>query len=182
MKNFKFFLGALFVILMFSSCEEDDAISINNTPGLSIENRLSENSGPILIFGRYYGRCLAESCIEIFWTDGNNLLEDTVDAYPSSTSFYNGKFTRFMGSEEINTEKILSNIPSSLFLTKSSFNVVGTPDAGDWGGIYLQYKNGDLQKQWLVDINTRNIPKELRNYILDINKTVDKIQEINNLN
>ena len=182
MKNFKLFLATLLVLFVFSSCELDEAIPVSNTPDLTIEDRASKNRGLVLIFGRYYGRCLAESCIDIFWTNGNTLLEDKVDAYPSSTSFYNGKFTEIKGSEQIKTDELLSGFPESLFLTPSNFNVIGTPDAGDWGGIYLQYRDNNKQIQWLVDKNTRNIPKQLVAYINDVNDKVDEIQEISNLN
>jgi len=180
MKNFKLFLGALFVILIFSSCEVDEAIPINNTPDLSSEDRFSENRGPTITFGRYYARCFGNQCVETFKLIDITLLEDTVDKYPASGTYYQGNFIDFKGSEKVKTSEILSNFP--LELLDSKLITYGTPDAGDWGGIYLEYEDGNHHRYWFVDLYTKNIPKYLIEYVTLIDKKITEIGKINNLN
>jgi len=194
MRNFKVILGALFVLLMLSSCEDDEAIPITNSTSITIdevipinnstdtEGRFSKKINPTLIFGRFYGKCIGNSCIEIFKLNKGVLYEDVVDMYPVSTSFYEGKFLKVKDSDKIDTEHLMRTFPKSLLVTLDQFHVIGTPDAGDWGGIYLQYQDDRVQIQWLVDLKTENIPKELRTYILNVDKTVDKIGMLDNLN
>lgn len=36
-------------------------------------------------------------------------------------------------------------------LLKEKKTVIGQPDAGDWGGIYVEYNANGLRKLWLLD-------------------------------
>ena len=180
MKNFKLFLGALFVILTFSSCEVDEAIPINDASDLTIEKNISDNRGPTITFGRYYGRCLGNQCIETFKLIDITLLEDTVDKYPASGTYYQGNFVDFKGADKINTSEILPNFP--LELLDSKLVTYGTPDAGDWGGIYLEYQDGNYHRYFFIDLYTKNIPKYLIEYVAIIDKKITEIGKINNLN
>lgn len=184
MKNIKLFLSAVFVLLLFNSCENEDELFIVD-PIPDISERASDDlitRGATLTFGRYYGKCLGNSCIEIFKLNDGKLWEDVIDRFPSSDSFYEGRFTEFGGSEKINTEKLLRALPSELIKYRSNFNTIGEPDAGDAGGIYLEFQNLGIRKLWLIDLSKQDLPKHLAIYVELINNTIDEIGEINDLN
>jgi len=127
MKNLKLFLSTVFVLLLFNSCENEDELFIVN-PIPDISERASGDliiRGATLTFGRYYGKCLGNSCIEIFKLNDDKLWEDVIDGYPSSDSFYEGRFTEFNGSEKIKTELLFNELPLELFKYKSNFNTIG---------------------------------------------------------
>jgi len=183
MKNFKLYLLAVFVILLFNSCENEEDILVDTPTDTEILARNSNplaNRGPTITFGRYYGKCQGNQCVEIFRLIENTLLEDTVDNYPVLGSMYQGKFTSFKGSDRVETVRILPEFPIELLNSKRT--VFGTPDAGDWGGIYLEYQDAGVHRYWLVDLETSNINKSLRPYVELIDKTVNEINDINNLN
>ena len=74
----------------------------------------------------------------------------------------------------------MSNFP--LELLSSKLIIYGTPDNRDWGGIYLEYEDGNHHRYWFLDLKTKNIPKHLRAYVALIDKKITLIGEINNLN
>jgi hypothetical protein len=198
MKNFKLFLSVVFVMLLFNSCENDDGLFLKNSSpsdqslnpdiknlGPNNEAELNNedefvNVSPTLVFGRYYGKCQGNACIEIFKLYKSRLLEDTVDKYPGSGTFYQGKFVNFKGSDRIKTSDLLPSFP--LELLDSKIITYGTPDAGDWGGIYLEYQDGLHHRYWFLDLHPENIPKNLRAYVALIDETITEIGEINNQN
>lgn len=198
MKNLKLFLSVVFVVLLFNSCESDDGLFrgnssfANDSLSSDIKNLGPDNDteinvineaidvNPTLVFGRYYGRCQGNDCIEVFKLIKGRLLEDTADRYPTSETFYKGDFKSFKGSNKVELNDISSNFP--LELLDSKLTTYGTPDAGGWGGIYLEYQNGIEHRYWLLDLKTENIPKSLRAYVAIIDRKVTEIGEINNLN
>ena len=184
MKNLKLFLSAIFVFLLFNSCEKQDELFIDD-PFMDISERFSDDlitRGATLTFGRYYGKCLGNSCVEIFKLKDEKLWEDVIDGYPSSDSFYQGRYTEFNGSEKINTEKLLKTLPSELLKYRSDFNTIGAPDAGDTGGIYLEFQNPTVHKLWLIDLSNKDLPKNIVIYVDVINNTIDKIGEFDDRN
>jgi len=184
MKKLKLFLSVLFVLLLFSSCENEENLFIEN-PGSDTEiEAISTNElasrGPTITFGRYYGKCQGKACVEIFKLIDITLLEDSLDKYPTTGGFYQGSFRDFKGSEKIKTSDILPSFP--LELLDSKLIIYGTPDAGDWGGIYLEYQDGLHHRYWLLDLKVQNNPRNLRAYVSLIDKKITEIGEINNLN
>ena len=198
MKNLKLFLSVVFVLLLFNSCENEEDLFVDD-PSTDIEINAkianeSANRGPTITFGRYFGKCQGNSCVEIFRLIEFTLLEDVLDNYPSSQNSliknlntgelegkaYVGDFRPFKGSDKIKTSDILPNFP--LELLDSKIITYGTPDAGDWGGIYLEYQDGLHHRYWFLDLKNTNNPKHLREYVNLIDKKITEIGEINNLN
>ena len=127
-----------------------------------------------LIFGHFYGECIGEGCIEIFRLEQNQLLEDTKDIYPYSTSFYNGNYN-LLSQKKFNSAKdILNFFPNDLLLELST--VIGQPDAGDWGGLYIEYNYNGSRKFWLVDKMKSNVPSKYHAFIDKVNEKIQLIQ------
>ncbi|MCR5888785.1 hypothetical protein LRS06_13605 [Hymenobacter sp. J193] len=121
------------------SCAKD-----NPEKALTLENST-------VLFGSYYGECSGEECIEIYKLDtaAQSLAEDTKDEYPTSASPYAGAYTARTTAEFDAVKDLVQQIPLTL-LAKEDV-VIGQPDAGDWGGYYLEVQNGEQRRYWLID-------------------------------
>ncbi|MGB0896054.1 MAG: hypothetical protein ACPGU9_05905 [Flavobacteriaceae bacterium] len=163
---------------MTGSCYDDDEI---NSTTYDLENsEVRVARGITLVFGRYYGKCQGNACVELFMLQENTLREDNYDDLPVLGEFYSGNFIGFKGSEQVKIESLLSDFPQDmLYDSKSIYNTIGQPDNGDWGALYLEYHDVDIHKQFLIDIKQDNIPKAYRNYMELINATVDHVAKVN---
>ena len=177
MRNFKILVLVVMSLFLTNSCYDDEGVT-----SLESDSRVIEARGVTLKFGRYFGKCQGNSCVEIFMLQENILREDNTDHLPVNGEFYNGNFVDFKGSTTVKIDGVLSDFPKTLLNNKPMFNTIGQPNAGDWGGIYLEYQDVNTHKQYLIDLNRSNIPKELRIYVGLIDSTIDQIGEINNQN
>lgn len=122
------------------------------------------------MFGHFYSECEGEGCIDIFRLEQNRLLEDTRDEYPRSDRFYKGSYKQ-QTSEHFEAVKDLKDFfPNELLSEKK--NIIGEPDAGDSGGLYIEYNLDGTHQFWLLDLNKRNVPAK---YHAFIDKVVEKI-------
>lgn len=153
----------IFAICLFlfaiSSCKKDNAIL---------------STSDYLIFGHFYGECSDEKCIEIFKLEQNHLFEDTKDIYPNSTRFYNGNYILLSQKQFVGVNDLLNFFPSDLLL--ESKTVIGQPDAGDWGGLYIEYNFNGTRKFWLLDQMKSNIPLKYHNFIDKVNEKIKMLQ------
>lgn len=160
MKNIKYLLFSLFALLFLSACNSDDDAAHTNPE--------------YLIFGHFFGECIGEGCVEIFKLDANKLYEDSNDIYPGQSDFYNGNFIELSEDLFNKVNGLMDEFPSALL--DESEVVIGIPDAGDWGGLYIEYKSGDVHDFWLLDLMKTNVPTEYHDFIDDVQ---DKILLIN---
>jgi hypothetical protein len=130
-----------------------------------------------LVFGRFYGMCDGADCIGIYRIDKEKLYEDTLDNYPSNNNIYDGKFVELTRNKFLDTKNIINYFPQKLLTEKST--VIGTPDAGDWGGLYIEYNFGNIHKFWLVDQMKSNVPEEYHDFIDMVNEKIDNLQQRN---
>lgn len=61
-------------------------------------------------------------------------------------------------------------------LLNESKKVIGQPDAGDWGGIYIEIKTGETHKFWLIDKMRSNVPKEYHAFLDKVEEKINLIQ------
>ena len=150
-----FYPGLLILTLgFFTSCDKED----------------DHTSAKVdyLIFGTFYGECGGEGCVEIFKIESDRLLEDKKDLYPGA-DFYPFDDFEVLPHEKFELVKdLIDFLPPSLLQEESG--VFGQPDAGDWGGAYVEYKAGNIHKYWLLDQMESNMPEAF-------NVFVDKINE-----
>lgn len=122
-----------------------------------------------LIFGDFYGMCAGEQCVDIYKLGDSALYEDVNAHYPNSTELYDGQFTYQLSAQQYNATKDLIDVFPTGLLTESD-TVIGQPDAGDWGGYYVEYNFNGTRKFWLIDKMKENVPSEYHNF-------VDKMEE-----
>lgn len=128
-----------------------------------------------LVFGHFYGECVGESCVEIFLLNSDELTEDINDQYPDANSRYNGDFAISHADKFSLVKDLPDFIPSRLL--EEIQNRIGQPDAGDWGGLYIEYRKDGITKYWLIDQMKSNVPDYLHEFIDKVN---EKISYINN--
>ena len=123
-----------------------------------------------IIFGHFYGECKGEQCVEIFRLEKDKLFEDNKDKYPNRNDFYNGNYVQ-LSQQKLNDNKDLINSFPTDLLTETNI-VIGQPDAGDWGGLYIEYNFNGVRKFWLLDQMKSNVPVKYHNFIDKINEKI----------
>ncbi|XOV91778.1 MAG: hypothetical protein ACFHWX_16390 [Bacteroidota bacterium] len=158
MPNIQKIFIIVLVTFMFSSCEENNPNPKSN----------------YLIFGRFAGFCTGENCIRIFKLDSSQVSEDTLDKYPSRTDFYEGAFVKLNQSKFEIASTLFKNFPEEIFNEMDT--VFGCPDCADQGGYYLEVKQGELHKFWILDSNTGSIPEYLHIFIDELQGVLEQIE------
>jgi hypothetical protein len=79
MKN----IWILALLGLIASC---NSIETNDLEKQSVEN------DDYIVFGRFYGYCLGEKCIDIYKFTDQKILEDSRDQYPNYIESYPGSF------------------------------------------------------------------------------------------
>ncbi len=154
-------------ILIFASLTVFLFVSCNKERGTnSVLNNLT--------FGHFYSECDGEYCVEIFKLENDKLFEDTSGKYPSWDSFYEGSFEPLSQQKFDATQDLLDNVPADL-LNETDI-VIGMPDAGDGGGLYIACTVNGIQKFWLLDQWESNVPAQYHNFIDKVNEKIAQLQ------
>jgi hypothetical protein len=135
---------------------------------------VAESESDYLVFGHFFGFCGGEKCIEIFKLTDDRLFEDTTDTYPQAGVFYDGRFVALSQQKFEAVKDIRNAIPQALFTETD--NVIGIPDAGDWGGFYIEYKAEGVRKVWLLDTNKQYVPADYHAFIDLLREKIDLLQ------
>lgn len=168
-------LIALLGMFLLVTCTTDPVdVEIEENP----TDRISANTGPaIVVFGRYFGRCLGRDCVEIYKFDGQKLLEDISDKRPNMSNFYKGEFKHEVNLDtRLNLFKLLEVLPYDE-LNSGRSNIIGLPGNHDQGVYYLEYQDVFVRKFWIIDSDKSNIPKSLHAYSDLLGEMIDIIQE-----
>jgi hypothetical protein len=156
-----FILPLLSTLLILSACSKK-----NDTP---------KNDENYIIFGHFYGFCAGEECIEIYCLEENRLLEDKKDVYPNSFAYYDADFQEISSAQFNDVKDLMEFFPDTLLLINDV--TIGQPDAGDWGGLYVEYNVDGHRQFWLIDMSKDNVYTSLHPFVDKIN---EKIELINN--
>lgn len=153
--------------LILAACDKD--------PGCS---PIPENG--YMVFGHFYGECWGEGCVEIFKLENGKLYEDTLDRYPSTDGPYEGAYVELPASSYESVRDILGAFPEELLAEPE--HVIGQPDAGDWGGIYVEIiTSGDIEppmhRFWLLDQMDSNMPAVYNVFVDKINEKIAVIHQ-----
>lgn len=164
MRLYSFILFSI-IVLTGISCSEEKLVC---GTGLFVQ----------FTFGHFYGECIGEGCVEIFKIEDGKLYEDTLDIYPSSTHEYGGSYIQLSGEKYDAVRDLVDDFPQELYLIED--HVVGQPDAGDWGGIYVEIHHlGDFSRSgyWLLDQHEGNMPQALNDFVDKINTKIALINQ-----
>ncbi len=148
-----FFLFIITCMLFLLSCRK-------NNIGLSSEN--------YIVFGEFFGECEGATCVDIYRLEQDKLFEDLLDKYPAFDKYYSGAYKELSKAEFDKTKDLMDYFPEALL--SETDTVIGMPDAGDWGGIYIEYNYGTTRRFWILDLNKANVPVTYQEFI-------DKVHE-----
>ncbi|HEY3386867.1 MAG TPA: hypothetical protein VGK46_10175 [Saprospiraceae bacterium] len=159
-----YFLSGLSLVAL-SACDKDSDLA---------------NSGEFeyMIFGTFAGECGGEGCIEIFKLDNEHLFEDSTDVYPGQEHPYDGVYVQLPDEKFQLVKDLVDAFPSELYAEPET--VIGMPDAGDWGGAYVEmkFKNDPGRSGfWLLDQLDQNMPQVYNEFVDRINEKVTLIHE-----
>jgi hypothetical protein len=157
----KILLALLAGFILLTSCNKEDEIKLSD--------------GDYLIFGHFYGECFGEECVEIFRLENNRLLEDNKDTYPGQSAFYEGNYHELNHEKFEKVKDLIDFFPEGLL--NENDKVIGQPDAGDWGGLYIEYNYKGLRKFWLLDQMESNVPGYLHEFIDKVNEKIKLIND-----
>jgi hypothetical protein len=128
-----------------------------------------------LIFGHFYGECIGEQCVEIFKLTSSELSEDSNDQYPSQDNFYDGNFSLISNEKFELVKDTPLEFPSEFWNEENT--VIGQPDAGDWGGFYIEIKNEQGYDFWILDKMKPNVPVKYHSFIDLLNANIAQISD-----
>jgi len=165
MKNIPLFTLLVFIIASGIGCGKDcDATG--------------KGDFEYMVFGHFYGECGGEGCIEIYKIEDRQLFEDTLDIYPNSEQALSGAYVLLSEAKYELVKDLVKEFPDALY-TESDI-VIGMPDAGDWGGAYVEisYKNDpDHSGFWLLDQMESNMPQVYNDFVDRINEKIVLINQ-----
>ena len=130
------------------------------------------------VFGSFFGFCQGEGCIEIFKVERGQLYEDQRDQYPAvyGTEPYEGSYALRSSADYALAADLPGQLPEALFDEEEQ--VLGIPDAGDWGGWYVARRPAGGAWEWrYIDNNLSNVPSYLHGFVEEMRRTVDALQE-----
>lgn len=161
MKNYNWLMVMVFI--SFLSCEKNRECCV-------MPNQFTE-----FIFGTYYGECMGEACIETFKLEDERLFEDKNDNYA-------GPFP-YAGDWELLSDKLYEKVrylpnafPHALY--DETKTTIGMPDAGDWGGIYVEVETVEGNRfHWNIDTMEDNLPEYLHEFATAVQEAVMSINE-----
>jgi hypothetical protein len=157
MKKLSFLLAITMTIFM-TSCNDDDPNEANE----------------FVTFGRYYGFCQGEDCIQYFRVTKRKVFEYPDNCLPIPvSSCYETNPTELSDAKADIAESLIDNFPDALF--DESESTLGCPDCVDQGGLFIEIlKNGD-RRAWDIDQTKGNLPTYLHDYVDEINSVIDQM-------
>ena len=145
------FLIGLFCGIVVVSCTDS---------GIDPDNKLDKG---YLIFGSFFGECFGEECVEIFKIENGKVYEDINDNYPRYNMRYEGSYVELTAEKHNVVDDLIDYFPSRLL--EETETVLGEPDAGDWGGWYVEVRYDGEHRFWLIDNHTGNLPEYLESFV-----------------
>lgn len=122
---------------------------------ISCSDRDPEIDLSYIVFGSFHGECVGEQCVEIFKIKNRSLMEDSLDIYPSSQLLYSGSFIPLPDQSYQTVKDIFEVIPNGL--ASENDTVIGSPDAADQGGFYLELIVDGNNRFWLIDTDKQSV-------------------------
>ncbi|MBK8702771.1 MAG: hypothetical protein IPN33_03575 [Saprospiraceae bacterium] len=162
MKKTSWFFLFAFIIVAAAGCKHEN----DNSPSTTLD---------YFIFGHFFGECGGEQCVETFVIQDEKLYEDTLDDYPGIADFEDRQLVLLDNSIYNLVAGLPDQMPDELW--DETETTIGMPDAGDWGGIYVEVKRDGETRYWLIDHMDNNIPEYLHPFTDAIKEAIEEINE-----
>jgi hypothetical protein len=131
-----------------------------------------------MVFGHFYGECGGEGCVETYKIEDQRLFEDTLDLYPYYAQPAARSYIPLPDDKYELVKDLVAQFPDELYA--ESNHVIGQPDAGDWGGVYVEIKffnDPSHSGFWLLDQMESNMPQVYNEFVDKINEKIALINQ-----
>jgi len=162
MKNIKFILLTL-ISISLAAC------LINDEEGKPSVKPIATDD--YFVFGKFYGHCRGEKCIEIYKIENTKIYEDSLDQYPVGLSDFS--FVLDSDKKYQLAKNLANNFPAQLLATPDT--TLGMPDAYDQGGVYVERKINGVRKYWRLDNHNNNMPDYAVDFVANVTKVMDSL-------
>lgn len=113
--------------------------------------------------------------MEVFIIQNDKLYEDTLDDYPGIADFEDRQLVLLDNAAYAIAAGLPNQMPDELW--DETETTIGMPDAGDWGGIYVEVKRDGETRYWLIDHMDNNIPEYLHPFTDAIKEAIQEINQ-----
>lgn len=110
-----------------------------------------------IIFGDFYGFCLGDNCIDYYKIQNGILYKDLEDKYPNANMTYQFQ-VHPLPLEANSVMDIGAEIDSDIY---GEDPTIGSPDAMDQGGYYIEILSDGQKHQWRIDKIRQSVPDYL---------------------
>jgi hypothetical protein len=148
----------LAMAVLTASCEKKEAFEIDGAD--------------YLIFGRYYGECLGEGCVEIYKLTATTLFEDTTDGYAGIGPL---NFVELTSQQFSDVQGLSDAFP--LELLDAGVATLGCPDCADQGGLYIQISDNGNLSSWNIDQQLSAVPSYMHSFMDEVNAKITLVNE-----
>ncbi len=156
-------ISCLIIYCLLTGCGDQQ-------PTLDVEN-VAIN---YLLFGEFNDNCINDNCYRIFKIKDNQLFFDDQSSQVNiDGNAYKGNFLMFESTLPVSTNGLISQFPRPL-LNEIDF-IIGQPDFGKEGAIYIEVETKGEIRYWLIDNNTNRIPYYLREWMEELKDLLDAI-------
>lgn len=160
MKTPYLYLLTISLLVLFLACEKNEPIIIE---------------GDFLVFSRFNGFCVGETCIELFKLTDTQLFEDTADRYAQYPDCANNLVE--LSKEKFDLVSDLpASIPTELLTAEEDSLVFGCPDCADQGGLLFKYQEDDKIRYWIIDQNKSAVPDYLHDFVEEVKKKIQLLE------
>lgn len=133
----KLLFSIALLIMIITGCKEDS----------------QPQQGDYIIFGDYYGMCAGDGCVDYYKIENGILYKDLLNEYPSPNINHN--FSLYNTPHLISIADIGDEIPAGIY---DEAEVIGSPDAYDQGGYYIEIHENGVSNKWKIDKVQADIP------------------------
>ena len=132
------------------------------------------------LFGSFFGECVGPDCVKTYRISEEKLWEAATDVYAfnpgagPTAEGYPGPFVELSADLYELAKDLPDQLPEELF--QETQNVFGQPDAGDWGGLYVEVVTDGQHYVWILDNMETNMPEYLHDFAGAIRQTIDALQ------
>ena len=109
-----------------------------------------------IIFGDFYGMCAGNSCVDYYKIEDGQLFKDQLNEYPDGSIHH--QFESYTSPYNNSIMDLSGELPSNIY---SEGDLIGSPDAYDQGGLYIEIRDNGNVQNWKIDKDDANVPAYL---------------------
>jgi hypothetical protein len=156
------FLIFFLLTALLLSCRNDDLTTLK-----------TDSETAYFVFGSYYGECAGDQCVSYFVIENEKLYKIASHQYPKPAV----TMANYIPLPQNSYEAVSDVVAFPENLLKEKDTVLGCPDCGDWGGLYIEVISNGEKKYWFIDKMKSNLPAYLHDYVDLVNERIEFLKK-----